>query len=157
MISVDGTYSLDAPQELIWPHIFNPDSLMKLIPGCQGLEQISPNEYQGKIRIGFASISGEYTTLVRILEQAPPEHCSFEGEVSGPTGVAKGDASFSLEEVDGKTIISYHTNALITGALATLDSRFIEGAVKTLIQLGLSWLNKQLKSEMSGSMEINHF
>ena len=145
MIKVEGTYSLDAPREMIWPHIFDPNSLMKLIPGCQGLEQVSPDEYLGKIRIGFASISGEYTTFVRILEQVPPERCSFEGEVSGPTGIAKGDATFSLEEVDGKTTIHYQTNALITGALASLSPRFIEGAVKTLVQLGLSTLNKQIK------------
>ena len=145
MIGVDGTYSIDAPREVIWPQIFDPNSLMKLIPGCQGLEQTSPNEYHGKIQVGFASISGEYTTFVRILDQAPPGYCAFEGEVSGPTGIAKGDASFNLEEVNGKTIIHYQTNALITGALATLDSRFLEGAVKTLIQLGLSSLNKQFK------------
>jgi len=151
MIKVDGTYSLDAPRELIWPHIFDPNSLMNLIPGCQGLEQISPNEYRGKIRIGFASISGEYTTFVRILDQAPPELCSFEGEVTGPTGIAKGDASFSLEEVDEKTIIRYQTNALITGALASLSPRFIEGAIKTLVQLGLSSLNKQLKKTAQSS------
>lgn len=146
MISVDGTYNLDAPREIVWPNIFNPNTLMKLIPGCQGLEQVSPTEYKGNIRVGFASISGEYNTFVRILDQAPPEHCAFEGEVSGPTGIAKGDASFSLEEVDGKTVISYQTNALITGALSSLNPRFIEGAIKTLVQLGLSSLNKQLKN-----------
>jgi kynurenine formamidase/carbon monoxide dehydrogenase subunit G len=145
MINVDGIYSLDAPRESVWPRIFDPNSLMNLIPGCQGLEQISPNEYHGKIRIGFASISGEYTTFVRILEQTPPAHCSFEGEVSGPTGIAKGNALFNLEEVNGKTTIHYQTNALITGALASLSPRFIEGAVKTLVQLGLSTLNKQIK------------
>jgi carbon monoxide dehydrogenase subunit G len=156
MIRVDGTYSLNAPRELVWPHIFDPNSLMKLIPGCQGLHQISPNEYQGAIRVGFASISGEYDTYVRILDQTPPGYCTFEGEVDGPTGIAKGDATFTLEEVEQKTIINYQANALISGALAKLNPRFVEGAIKTLILLGLSALNKQLSTLSSGSIGIDH-
>ena len=155
MINAEGTYSLDAPRERVWPYIFNPNSLMKFIPGCQELEQVGPNEYRGKFRIGFAAISGEYTTVVRILDQAPPEYCALEGEVKGSTGIGKGEASFRLEEVDEKTVIHYRISALITGALATLSSRFIEGAMKTLIQLGLSSLNKQIKAAAPGSMDTH--
>jgi kynurenine formamidase len=80
---------------------------------------------------------------VRIVEHKPLQSCRFEGEVSGPTGVISGEASFSLQEVDDSNLITYEGKALITGALARLNPRFIEGVVQSLINLGLARLDEQ--------------
>lgn len=143
MIHIIGSHPIRAPKELIWARIFDPAALMSLIPGCQQLEQGSPDEYRGQVQIGVASISGVYDTRVRIVDHEPLQCCRFEGEVSGPTGVITGEASFSLQEVDDSNLIAYEGKALITGALARLNPRFIEGVVQSLINMGLARLDEQ--------------
>jgi len=149
MIEIVGSHKLEASIDEVWPHIFDPTSLMSLIPGCQQLEQISPDEYRGQIRVAIAAVSGSYDTYVRVVRRDPPLHCRFEGEVSGSTGRVTGSASFSLKEVDEQdnALIEYQAKGMITGALARLNPRYVEGVARTLINLGLTNLNQQLQAQ----------
>jgi carbon monoxide dehydrogenase subunit G len=147
MIKITGSAFLESSREKVWPRIFDPHSLMALIPGCEDLEQLAPDEYRGKIHVGVASISGSYNVIVKIIEVSPPDRCSFVGEINGSTGTIKGDAAFTLQEVNTKSLIEYEVNALITGALAKVNPRFVEGIAKNLIKSGMARLNKQLEQE----------
>jgi carbon monoxide dehydrogenase subunit G len=145
MITLHGTYRLNAPPVTIWPRIFDPASLMKLIPGCQQLERVGPDEYRGQIRLGIAAVGGTYRTTVKITEQRQPEYCSFAGEVAGPTGVIKGTVAFTLKEVEpGITEFEYESRGLSTGALGTLGARYIQGVAQTMIAQGVAKFNQEL-------------
>jgi carbon monoxide dehydrogenase subunit G len=143
-MKITGNYTFQVPRARVWPRIFDPTSLLGLIPGCKNLEQIGPREYRGQIQINLAAVSGSYDTLVEILERQEPDYCRFRGEVDGPTGFITGTAAFTLREVQGKTILDYEAQGIITGALAKLSPRFVQGIVKTLINQGLARLNKEL-------------
>ena len=145
---IASNYTFDASPEEVWPHIFDPVSLVGLIPGCQTIQQVSVDEYRGQIGIVLPAIVGTYETVVKLVEHDEPQHCTFEGEVTGATGSIKGTASFRLKEVNGqKTLLEYEGQGLITGALGKLSSRFIEGVARTLINQGLAQLNRDLKSD----------
>jgi carbon monoxide dehydrogenase subunit G len=52
-----------------------------------------------------------------------------------------------LKEVEhSDSLIEYEANAMITGALAKLSPRFVEGIARTLINLGLANLNRQFRA-----------
>jgi len=148
MIKISGSCELEAAREKVWPRIFDPISLMEMIPGCQRLERVGVDEYRGQIQIGVAGVSGTYDTYVTVVEQIPPGYCRFEGEVSGATGTIKGQASFQLKEVERNSQVTYEAQTIITGALAKLSPRFIEGTVQMLIKLGMARLNRQLKAQL---------
>jgi carbon monoxide dehydrogenase subunit G len=148
MIKIVGSYQIEAPIDKVWPRIFDPQSLIGMIPGCQQLEQVGPDEYRGQIQVGVAAVSGLYDTYVWLLKHDPPQHCCFAGEISGSTGTIKGEASFTLKEVQhSNSLIEYEAEGMITGALAKLSPRFVEGVARTLINLGLANLNKQLRAQ----------
>jgi len=146
-MNVSGRNTLNAPPERVWPLIFDPNSLITLVPGCQQLEQVSPGEYQGHLRIGFAAVSGKYDLLVKVIEEEAPNHCTFEGQMTGPTGTITGQASFSLQAADKDTLIEYHAQAIITGALGSISPRILESIAKTLLNQGMVQLNKTLTNE----------
>jgi carbon monoxide dehydrogenase subunit G len=151
MVKIAGSYQFQASVDKAWPHIFDPQSLMGLIPGCQQLEQVSPNEYHGQIQVGVAGVSGTYASVVRVVEVDPLRHCRFQGEISGGAGGIQGEASFRLKEVSrDQSCIEYEAQGIITGALATLSPRFVEGVARTLINRGLANLNKQLANQQIG-------
>lgn len=148
MITIVGSYELEAAIDKVWPRIFDPKSLMSLIPGCQQLEQVGPDEYRGQIRVGIAAVSGTYESYVRVLDHDPPFGCHFKGEVSGSTGTIKGEASFFLKGAkENNSLIEYEAKGIITGALAKLSPRFVKGVAQTLINMGLADLNKQLRAQ----------
>ncbi len=146
---IAGEYLLDAPVERIWLTIFNPVALMRLIPGCEQIEQVSPDEYRGRLRIGIAAVAGTYETYVRVLDRCEPTACRMKGEISGPTGSISGEASFNLKEVGNQTILTYEGKAVIGGALGQMSCRFFEGVANTFIRHGLGKLIEQLQAEAS--------
>ena len=146
-MNVSGRKTLNASPERVWPLIFDPNSLITLVPGCQQLEQVAPGEYRGHLRIGFAAVSGKYDLLVKVIEAEAPNHCTFEGQMTGPTGTIKGQASFSLQAVDKDTSIEYQAQAIITGALGSISPRILESIAKTLLNQGMAELNKNLINE----------
>ena len=157
MINISGNYLLESPRQRVWPLLFEPEWLMEMIPGCKELVQVAPNEYRGQIRVGIAAVSGVYDTCVLIKEIDPTYSCCFEGEVIGPTGTIKGEAIFRLDNSGQSCKLNYVANMLITGALAKLNPRFIEGTVQTLLQIGFRKMNQRLRSTTAEIKESNHF
>jgi carbon monoxide dehydrogenase subunit G len=140
-----GSYLLNATPQIIWPHIFNPEMLIKLIPGCQSVVQVSPDEYKTVIDIGLPAVVGRYDAAVKLVDYQEPFSCSFEGLVESNAGHISGTASFLLQEVNqDKTEIQYKADAIISGPLGKLKGRFIQGVAQTLINQGLSHLNREL-------------
>ena len=144
-MKVAGSYILDGTREYIWPLIHDPASLVTFIPGCEQLEQISSDEYRGQVRIRLPAVGGAYTTYVKLIERDEPNYCCFAGEVNGSAGSVSGTASFRLKAMDAQTLLEYEGQALISGPLARLDSRFVEGIAQTLIKQGLAKLNEQVQ------------
>ena len=35
-----GSYTFDAPQDVVWEALLNPDVLARVMPGCEKLEQV---------------------------------------------------------------------------------------------------------------------
>lgn len=148
MLTVSGRHSLPATPETIWRRIFDPQSLAILIPGCQQLEQVGPDEYRGIIRVGIAAVGGTYSTQVRITEQRAPDYCAFTGTVDGPTGTIQGHVSFTLTpRADDCTELAYQGQAIISGALGSLASRLVESVAQTLLKQGLDRFDEQLRAE----------
>ena len=139
-MKIAGQSTLDALAESIWPLIFDPRSLLQLLPGCDEMEQVGPDEYRGRMTLRIPAVSGTYSTWVKVLQAEPPCFCQIEGEASGPGGSVRGQASFTLHPEGQRTRIEYEADARIAGPLAGMNARFAEGVAQTLIRQGLGKL-----------------
>jgi carbon monoxide dehydrogenase subunit G len=142
---VSGRATLAAPRAAVFEAICDPRTLLDVIPGCQEIERVSPEEYRGRIAIRLPAFAGTYDTLVRLTHADPPAHGELEGRVEGTAGTISGHASFRLAEVDGGTVIEYEGIATISGPLARLDSRFAEALARSLIDEGLERLGSRVQ------------
>jgi len=147
VIKISGDYTLNARPTEVWRRILAPSYLRMLIPGCQRLDEVMPGVYEGHITLALPAVSGEFDTRVSMEEQVPPYECSLTGEVSGSAGRIAGRVGLRLIDVTEGTLLNYEAEGIVTGALAKLPTRAIEAVARTLLQQGLSKLNRELKSE----------
>jgi len=139
-MKIAGQSTLDATAKSIWPLIFDPRTLMQLLPGCERVEQVAPDEYRGRLILRIPAVAGSYETWVKELQADAPSYCRIQGEASGPGGSVRGHASFTLQVEAEQTRIAYQGDALIGGPLAGMNPRFAEGVAQTLIRQGLARL-----------------
>jgi carbon monoxide dehydrogenase subunit G len=151
-MKIAGRYTFNVPHEQVWAAIYDPRALLNIIPGCQEIEQVSATEYRGQIQLRLPAVIGVFQSYMRLVEAEAPYYSRFEGEVEGMPGSVKGSAWFRLKEAEGQTLMEYEGEGLVTGPLARLNSHFIEGLAKSLIDQGLAKLNKQLEDQKEVSI-----
>lgn len=145
MMKASGIYLLHASPEKVYQVIHSPGELLAIIPACQQIEQISPTEYRGLISLRLPAIVGNYQTYVKLSEFEEPFYTRFEGQIEGSLGSLKGTAAFHLKTDGSNTVLEYEGQGMVDGPLARLDTRFVEGLAKSLIDQGLVRLEAQLR------------
>ncbi len=131
-MKISGTYTLPVPPERAYQMMQDPEVLASAIPGCQGLEKTGENEYQMKMVMALASLSGAFEGKVRITEQTPPTSFRLLVEGSGRIGFVKGDGLLKLRQADGGTEVSYEGDAQVGGTIAAIGQRLIDGTAKMM-------------------------
>lgn len=143
-MNVTGRAMLTAPPEAVFGAICDPGALLEAIPGCEDLRRISGDEYRGRIVLRLPGIAGTYETEVRLAASDPPRSGSLEGRVAGRAGSIAGSATFRLAPAGPGTLVEYEATGIVSGPLARLDSRFVEGLAGTLVGEGLARLDRGL-------------
>lgn len=132
-MKMTGTEQIDAPKQLVWEALNDPEVLRECIPGCQSLEMTGAHSMTAKVRIKIGIISATFVGDVVLSDIDAPNGCRISGEgKGGVAGFAKGGADVSLEESEGGTLLSYECNAQLGGKLAQMGSRLIDSTAKKL-------------------------
>ena len=152
-MKITGSYTIDAPQEQVWAALNDMEVLARIVPGCERLEQVGENEFEGTVKIGIQAIKGSYSGKIRLEDIQPPRHYKLVASGRSASGVVDGAGSVDLSEQDGKTVLNYSGDAQIGGTLASVGQRLIEGASKQLINQSLKALVEQINIRASAGAE----
>jgi 2-furoyl-CoA dehydrogenase large subunit len=161
--TLSGTGSLVVPvaQDVVWRALLDPKVLARTIPGCHKLDQVAPNDYRAEVSLGVGVIKGRFTAQVKLSDLDPPKAATLSGGLEGPLGVSAGGGRVRFSPDGEGTRIDYDYAVEISGKVAAIGSRMLDGATKVLIgqffhrltaELGvgdgprLSWWRRVLKA-----------
>jgi carbon monoxide dehydrogenase subunit G len=147
-MNVQGRHQFAAARERVFAAIHDPGTLLAVIPGCEGVEQVAPDEYEGRITLRLPGAVGSYRTHVRLVDVVAPERCALDGRVEGAMGTITGRASFELADAEPGTAMTYTGSGVIGGPLARLDGGIAERLAQSLIGQGLAALDRRLATEV---------
>ncbi|MEM8630322.1 MAG: carbon monoxide dehydrogenase subunit G [Pseudomonadota bacterium] len=124
---------INAPQDVVYAALNDPEVLKQCIPGCEELEKVSDTELTAKVVLKVGPVKAKFGGHVTLDQSGAPDSFSLSGEGSGgAAGFAKGGADVTLTPNDEGTLLSYTAKADIGGKLAQLGSRLIQGTAKKL-------------------------
>ena len=124
---------IDAPMSRVYEALNDPEILQQCIPGCEELIKHSDTELEAKVVLKIGPVKARFSGNVVLDTTGAPSAFSLTGRGNGgAAGHAKGGADVTLEEVDGKTGLTYAAKAEIGGKLAQLGGRLIQSTAKRL-------------------------
>ncbi len=132
-VKIEGSYTFNAPREKVWEVLLDPKVMAQCIPGCEGLNQIGPDQYEATMKVGIAAVKGSYKGKVTIKDKQPPSHYVLSGEGAGGPGFMQGDVAIDLKENNGQTVLTYSTDAKVGGLIASIGQRMLGGVAKMMV------------------------
>ena len=119
-MTLDGTFTIAAPHDRVWKAIRDPDIVAVCVPGCSGVEVVSPTNYLAKIAVSFGPISANFDLVVDITDENPPEQISIQtrGAEGSRASTLNAVSLVTLKEAEGmQTNVHYTSDVSITGRL----------------------------------------
>jgi carbon monoxide dehydrogenase subunit G len=159
-MKLSGEQILPAPRQQVWDLFNDPQRLSRLIPGCENLEQLAPDEFAGTVNVGIASVKGVYAGKLKLDEIRAPEHYKMIVDGKGKQGFMRGSGILDLAPKDGdrnQTVVKYTGDIQIGGPLVQVGQRVIDSAAKMLMGQFFAAAEAELKAQAVGTVARQGF
>jgi carbon monoxide dehydrogenase subunit G len=121
-------------RETVWRALNDVEILRRAIPGCDTLEQASPENMTATVTLKVGPIKARFAGEVTLSEINAPESYRLSGEGKGGiAGFAKGSARVRLEARGADaTLLHYDVTADVGGKIAQLGARLLDSTARKL-------------------------
>lgn len=148
-MDIAGEYTFDAPRDIVWKAIQDPQVLGSVMPGGEGFEEVSENQYKGALKVKVGPVQGTFTADLILSNVVAPESYSIEVDGKGKPGFVKANGNLKLEDRGDQTYIEYSGTANIGGRIASVGQRLMDSTARSIIRQSLEGLNEYLKVQVA--------
>ncbi len=148
-MKVKGDYLFDVGQEDVWNGLLDPEVLAATMPGCERLELVGENQYEGDLNIKVGPVQGLFKGKIDLEDIDPPNGYTMKVDGRGAPGFVKASASVVLTEEGDGTKLSYDGDAQVGGRIASVGQRLLDSSAKAIVKQSLEGLNATLTARAS--------
>jgi 2-furoyl-CoA dehydrogenase large subunit len=130
---MSGAVELPASPEALYRVLLDPAALAKVIPGCHALAPSAENRYRADVTLGVGLVKARYAAEIELSELEPPRSLRLAGRGVGSLGSAEGSGRVTLEPSATGTKLSYDYRVSVSGKVAAVGSRMLEGAANVVL------------------------
>ena len=155
-MKVSGEYTFDAPQGMVWEMLQDPEVLASVLPGCEQLDLIGENEYEGTLKIKIGPVQGKFKGKVKLENISAPDSYDMKVDGRGAPGFVNATGGLKLSAQGDQTVMVYDGEARVGGRIASVGQRLLDSSAKAIIRQSLEALNTILEAQVvaSGSAAV---
>ena len=127
---IDTSFEVDAPLERVWPVLKDIPKVAGCIPNAEVTEVVDGRTYRAKVAVKVGPVSVSYRATIAVEELDDANHVArfrIKGDETRGRGGVTASVVSTARAQDGKTHVDLHTDAQISGIVATVGGRLIEG------------------------------
>ena len=143
-MKLQGTHTFDAPRERVWRAILDPAVLARTLPGCQKLERVGENDFQGVLNVQVGPVKGQFQGTLVLTDVRPLEGYHMKLDGKGPAGFMNGEGDLRLTDAGSSTLLTYDIDSQVGGRVAAVGQRLLESSSKSIARQGLEGLAREI-------------
>jgi len=144
-MKVAGEYTFEAPQDVVWEGLQDPNVLKATLPGCESLELVGENKYDAALNIKIGPVQGKFKGKVELEDIDEPNGYTMKISGQGAPGFVKATAHVALASDGDGTTMTYDSDAQVGGRIASVGQRLLDSSAKAIIKQSLEALNENMK------------
>jgi 2-furoyl-CoA dehydrogenase large subunit len=132
-LTAQGKVEIEATPEAIFAVLMDPVALARVVPGCHALETMAPNQYRADVTVGVGMIKARFEAKIGLSDIEAPRRLRLSGAGISSLGTASGAGLVELTPTATGTSLSYDYEAQVSGKVAAVGARMLEGAAKVVL------------------------
>ena len=154
-MKLTGSYKIPTDKQTVWDALNNPDILQECIPGCEEFKKNSDTSFTATATNKIGPFNASFTGDVELKDLNPPISYKLVGQGNSPVGFASGEATVTLSEEDGQTVLSYDVEANVGGKIAQVGSRLIDMTAKKMADIFFGKFSEVVSPEGSKPVVVD--
>ncbi|HEY53991.1 MAG TPA: carbon monoxide dehydrogenase subunit G [Caldilineae bacterium] len=150
-----GEYTFNAPRQVVWDAIMDPEVLAKILPGCERLEKVSETEYKGVLNVRIGPVQGRFNGKVLLSDLEEPERFHLDIDGKGAAGFIKGGGDARLDVIDDNTVLTYSGEAQVGGRIASAGQRLVDTSARSIVRQALESLDRIIQAKLQPAPEVS--
>ncbi|MEO9162181.1 MAG: molybdopterin cofactor-binding domain-containing protein [Casimicrobiaceae bacterium] len=133
-LAASGSVDIAAAPEAVFRVLLDPVALAQVIPGCKCLTPVGAHRYRADVTLGIGPVRARFDAEIALSELDPPHSLVLAGRGVGVLGAAEGRGTVKLAPTATGTRLDYAYSSTVSGKLAAVGGRMLEGAAKVVLQ-----------------------
>ncbi|MEW6223503.1 MAG: carbon monoxide dehydrogenase subunit G [Chloroflexota bacterium] len=142
-----GTVEINAPRDRVWAFLMDPDRVGSCGPGVESIEVVDADHFKARAKVGVGFISARFNVDMTIAERAEPERAVIKAHGQAPGSAVDATANMALSgPAGGPTSMDWSADVTISGTLASVGARMIEGTANKMIGQTFDCIRSRLEA-----------
>lgn len=130
----EGTVQIAAPRDRVWAFVMDPNQVGQCGPGVESIEVIDDTHFKATAKVGIGFISSRFVVNMEFAEVTQPDAATIKAHGQAPGSAVDATALMRLSDGDaGGTKMDWSADVNISGTLASVGARLIEGTANKMI------------------------
>jgi uncharacterized protein len=142
-----GTVDIAAPRDRVWAFVIDPNRVGQCGPGVESIDVVDDTHFKATAKVGIGFISARFVVSMEMAEQAPPDRAVIRARGQAPGSAVDATAQMALSDgANGGTRMDWNADVTISGSLASLGGRLIEGTANKMIGQTFDCMKSKLEA-----------
>ena len=130
----EGSVPIKAPRDKVWAFVTDPDQVGQCGPGVESIEVIDATHFKAVAKVGIGFISARFNADMEFAELQPPDRALIKAHGQAPGSAVDATAEMRLSDgADGTTVMDWNADVNLSGTLASVGARLIDGTANKMI------------------------
>jgi carbon monoxide dehydrogenase subunit G len=130
----EGSVPIKASREKVWAFVIDPDEVGQCGPGVESIEVVDATHFKAAAKVGVGFINARFNVNMEFAELQPPDRAVIKAHGQAPGSAVDATAEMRLSDgPDGSTVMDWNADVNLSGTLASVGARLIEGTANKMI------------------------
>ncbi len=142
----EGSVAIKAPRDKVWAFVIDPDQVGQCGPGVEKIEVIDATHFKATAKVGVGFISARFNVNMEFAELEAPDRALIKAHGQAPGSAVDATAEMRLSDgPDGATVMDWKADVNLSGTLASVGARMIEGTANKMIGQTFDCMREKLE------------
>lgn len=142
-----GTTEIDAPRDRVWAFVVDPQQVGWCGPGVESIDVVDATHFRARARVGIGAIAARFAVNLELVAAIEADLAIIRASGQAPGNVVDATGQMRLEgPPEGPTTMVWQADVTISGTIARVGARLIEGTANTMIRQTFDCIRAKLES-----------